>query len=134
MSNTNKMLYDILVYLRISAASASKSVAAKILENHEKATVYSKLDGKTSQQKIADSTGVPQRTISEWLNLFVESGLASEPNEFYPSHKALFTLREVGIDMASLKRRKGKPPKPAVISDASAPDTADQKTAELERM
>jgi len=128
------MLNDIRAYIRITAASASKPVAAKVLDSQEKAIVYSKLDGKTSQPKIADNTGVPQRTISEWLSLFVESGLASEPDEFYQNHKALFTLRELGIDLASLKRRKGAAPKPEATLDTSTLATSDQKKDNLEKV
>lgn len=108
MSGTDKLLNDIKTYLRISAAAVSKVVASKFIDMQEKAIVYEKLDGETSQTKIESQTGVPQNTISTWLNEFVEAGLVSSPNEYCKNYKALFTLRELGISLSELKKRKKK--------------------------
>lgn len=115
MSETDKILNDIRSYLRITAAASSRAIVAKILDTQEKAVVYSKLDGKTSQQKIADATGVPQRTIADWAEMFVKAGLASPPDEYHSSHRALFSLSELGIDLSVLRRRK-KSEQPEQIS------------------
>lgn len=108
MSETDRILNDIRAYLRITAAAASKSVAAKVIDMQEKAQVYEKLNGETSQQKIETETGVPQQTISRWTDEFVEAGLASAPNEYCKNCRALFTLRELGINISELKKRKKK--------------------------
>ena len=109
MDDTQRLLNDIRTYLRISAASASRETAAKILDSKEKALVYSKLDGNTSQAKLAEIAKIPDRTIGGWCIVFAETGLASEPNEFFKSHRALFTLRELKIDVAKLKKEKEQP-------------------------
>jgi len=106
MSDTDKLLNDIKTYLRISAAAVSKVVASKVIDAQQKAIVYEKLDGETSQNKIESQTGVPQKTISNWLIEFVEAGLVSSPNEYCKNYKALFTLRELGISLSELKQRK----------------------------
>lgn len=109
MNETDVILNDIRAYLRISAAAAARPVAAKTLDVQEKALVYSKLDGKTPQTKIASMTGITQTTISDWANEFVAAGLASTPNEYVTAHRALFSLNELGIDISALKKRtKGK--------------------------
>ncbi len=105
MSETDKILNDIRSYLRITAAASLRNTAANTLDTQEKALVYSKMDGKTSQPKIESMTGVPQKTISNWANAFVEGGLASPPNEYYPAHGALFSLNELGINISVLKKR-----------------------------
>ena len=102
------ILNDIRSYLRITAASSSRDVASKVIDTQEKANIYSKMDGKTSTFQIADATGVPQRTVGNWAEDFVKSGLASPPNEFFRSHRALFSLTELAVDISLLKKRKKK--------------------------
>jgi len=104
--DTNRILNDIRTYLRITALAAARQTAMRVLDSYEKAIVYSKMDGKTSSYKIADATAVPQRTVADWADEFVKSSLASPPNEFYQSHKALFSLSELFIDLTTLKRRR----------------------------
>ncbi|MCL5989176.1 MAG: hypothetical protein M1166_02460 [Candidatus Thermoplasmatota archaeon] len=101
-----ELMSDIRSYLRISAANSSREVAMKLLTNYEKALVYSKMDGKTSTYKIYEETGVPQRTVATWADDFVRRGLATGPNEIFSSHRALFTLNELLIDISSLKKRE----------------------------
>jgi transposase len=105
-ASSDEMLNDIRAYLRISAASASKTVATKVFDSQEKALVYQKLGEKKSQGKIEAETGVLQSTVSRWFDEFVEAGLASEPNQSSNAYKALFSLRELGINVAELERRK----------------------------
>jgi hypothetical protein len=104
-SETERLLNDIRAYLRISAAAASRAVAKTLLDTYEKASVYNKLDGKTSQTKIEADIKVPQATISVWIGGFVQGGLVSPPNQYNSSHKALFTLQELGIELDMLKKR-----------------------------
>lgn len=120
MSETERLLNDIRAYLRISAAAASKAIAAKVLDTYEKALVYSKLDGKTSQRKIEADTQVPQKTISNWSTVFVEAGLASPPDSYNQNYRALFTLQELGIELATLKKRAQRGAKPS-LEALSAP-------------
>ena len=101
-----ELMSDIRSYLRISAANSSREVAMKLLTNYEKALVYSKMDGKTSAYKIYEETGVPQSTVATWADDFVRRGLATGPNEIFSSHRALFTLNELLIDISSLKKRE----------------------------
>ena len=108
--DSNVILDDIRTYVRMSAAASARQTAKAIIDNSEKALVYSKLNGYTAQSKLADDTKIPQKTISNWVGLFIEAGLASEPTANFTNQRALFTLRELGIDMARLKQRKqGKP-------------------------
>ena len=118
MGETNKILSEIRAYLRISAAAASRISAARTLDTYEKALVYSKLDGKTSQRWMEQATGVPQRTIGNWLATFVQAGLASPPDEYNDSHRALFTLQELGIEVTALKKR-AKEAKPSLETATS---------------
>jgi hypothetical protein len=139
MSETERLLNDIRAYLRISAAAASRVVAKTSLDIYEKALVYSKLDGKTSQSKIENDTKVAQTTISGWLAEFVQAGLAAPPDQYNPSHKALFTLRELGIDLGMLKKRKVSKPIPQVSPTTAPPASNEpqqgviQKTLEPEK-
>lgn len=108
---TNKyveLMSDIRAYLRINAANSSKLAALDLLTSYEKALVYTRLDGKTSTYKISEATGVPQRTVASWAEDFAKGGIATVPNELYASHRALFTLTELSIDIASLKKRERK--------------------------
>lgn len=114
-----RLLNDIRTYLRISAANALREIASKIIDSKEKAIIYAKIDGGTSQTKLAEVTKVPQRTIADWCIAFADVGLASEPNEYFKSHRALFTLRELGIDVAKLK--KGRPDS-ADVTEVKSPD------------
>jgi hypothetical protein len=108
MTETDSILNEIRIYLRISAAQIMKPIATQTLDSYEKALVFSKLDGTLLQTKIEAETKVPQTTINRWLNLFVSAGLVTPPNEFSPGYKALFTLQELGINLSELKKRPSK--------------------------
>jgi hypothetical protein len=103
---TKRLLGDIRTYLRITAAATSKQIAMRVLDSFEKALVYSKMDGNTSSYKIQEATSVPNRTVLDWADEFVRSGLASSPDGFYSSHRALFSLNELSIDISTLKKRR----------------------------
>ncbi|MCW4004985.1 MAG: hypothetical protein NWF04_00090 [Candidatus Bathyarchaeota archaeon] len=102
MSETDKILNDIRTYLRITAAIASRTIAKSTVDTLEKAQVYERLNEDKSQQKIQEETGVPQKTISNWVTKFIEAGLVDHKN------KALFTLRELGINICELTSREKK--------------------------
>lgn len=106
--STERLLFEILAYLRASAASTMKPRAEQILNDYRKAIVYKSLNGNRSQPKVSKLTGVPQPTISRYAKEFVRARLASPPSEFYPNYRALFTLDEVGINLGELKRKEAK--------------------------
>jgi DNA-binding transcriptional ArsR family regulator len=123
MSETERLLNDIRAYLRISAAAALRATAKSVIDTYEKALVYSKLDGKITQIKIEADTEVPQPTISIWLTGLVQAGLVAPPDQYNNSHRALFTLQELGIELGTLKKRAkvSKPiaqPSPATVQQA----------------
>jgi hypothetical protein len=123
LSETEKLLNDIRAYLRISAASASRAVAKIKLDTYEKALVYSRLDGKTSQAKIGADAQVHQTTVGDWIAEFVQAGLASPPDRYNDTHKALFTLQELGIELAGLKKRAktAKQSQPSATTSSQSP-------------
>jgi hypothetical protein len=105
MSETEKLLNDIKAYLRLSAAVAYRTNAITVVDTYEKAIVFSKLDGKKTQTELAAEVGVSQPAISGWLTGFVQASLVAPPDQFNTSHRALFTLQELGIDVGTLKKR-----------------------------
>jgi hypothetical protein len=105
LSETEKLLNDIRAYLRLSVAAVSRANAISVLDTYEKALVYSKLDGKNTQSKIEAETKVPQPTISTWLTGFIQAGFVAPPDQYNSSHRALFTLQELGIEFGTLKKR-----------------------------
>ena|SRR3989442_15788884 len=111
------VLGDIRTYLRITAANAARSNSAQIIDIYEKAVVFGRLDGNTPQQKLQEITKVPQATISRWISDFTEAGIAAPPDEIYKNHRALFSLRELGIDSAALKKRF-KTTEPVITAEA----------------
>jgi hypothetical protein len=140
MSETEKLLNDIRAYLRISAAAASRATAKSVIDTCEKALVYSKLDGKMTQVKIEADTKTPQTTISGWLTGFVQAGLAAPPDQYNTSHRALFTLQELGIELGTLKKRAtaSKPiPQPSQATVQQTPTepqkSVNQKNLESEK-
>jgi hypothetical protein len=110
------ILTDIRSYLRTTAAASSRSAAQRVIDSQEKAVAYSKMDGKTSTYAIADATGVPPRTVANWAEDFVHAGLTSPPGELFPSHRALFSLNELSVNLTILKARKKKKETPSSSS------------------
>jgi hypothetical protein len=108
MDETDSILNEIRIYLRISAAQVMKPIATTTLDSYEKALVFSKLDGKLSQTQIESETKMPIQTIGRWLNSFVSGGIVVSPTEFNPGYKALFTLQELGINLSELKKRPSR--------------------------
>ncbi len=117
MDNTEALLSDIRAYLRITAASSMRPNAAQVIDTFEKAAVFGKLDGNTSQQKLQEVSKIPQATISRWVNDFTEAGIVAPPEGIYKNHRALFSLRELGIDSAALKKRSSKVAEPVVVPE-----------------
>lgn len=105
MGETERILNDIRSYMRTFAAATLRKAAGELIDTREKAQVYGEMNGRNTQASISTTTEVPQTTISRWADDFVKAGVASPPNEFYDSHKALFTLDELGIDTTLLRRR-----------------------------
>ncbi len=108
MTNSETILADIRSYIRTMSAVAARTLAPQVLDIYEKAMVYEKLDGNTTQTSIEQATKISQATLSFWLGRFTEAGLASPPDETHKGHKALFTLPELGVDTAKLKKRAVK--------------------------
>lgn len=105
-THIEEILNDIRSYIRIFAASSSRSVASTVIDSYEKAVVYSRLDGKTTQKEIEVETEIPQQTISYWINSFSAAGLVAASNNHSKNYKALFTLSELEIDPKKLKRKR----------------------------
>lgn len=104
--NIATILNDIRSYTRIAAAGSLKQMAARVFDSHEKAVVYSKMDGRTSTYKIAEAANVPQRTVATWADDFVRANLAAPPDDVHSSHRSLFSLSELAVDLSTLKKRK----------------------------
>lgn len=100
-----EVIYNMTSYLRIIAAASVKPRASEVLDKWEKAMAYSKMDGNTSQMKIASTLGIPQRTVSNWADDFVRYHLVMAPSKYNSSHKALFSLEELGIEISGLKKQ-----------------------------
>lgn len=106
ITSAERLLFEIVTYLRASAASATKSRAHEVLDDYGKAMVYKNLDGSKPQATVAKASGVSQPTVSRYAQDFVEAGLATPPSKFYQNYKALFTLEELGIDIGQLKKKE----------------------------
>lgn len=103
------------------AATTLRPTAGRVIDTYEKALLFSKLDGNTRQLRLQEATKVPQPTISVWLGKFTEAGIVSPPDEVYRNYRALFTLQELGINIATLKKRAGsQAPEPEMPSQVSA--------------
>jgi len=115
-----QLLFEIATYLRASAASALKGKASQVIDTHRKAITYKNLDGHTTQAKIAKMLDVTSMAVSYYVQEFVEAGLAMPPSKFYPSHKALFTLEELGIDIKQLKKQELAKTKKKIVTPQEA--------------
>lgn len=100
-----EIVYNMTAYLRIIAADSVKQMASEVIDKWEKAMAYSKMDGNTSQAKIASVMGVPAKTISNWADDFVRYHLVLLPSKYNISHKALFSLEELGVEVSNLKKQ-----------------------------
>jgi hypothetical protein len=125
------ILNDIRLYTRMAAAVASKPMASRVLESYEKALVYSKLDGMTSTYKVAEATGIPPRTVLNWADDFVRANLAAPPDQFTSSHRALFSLAELSIDLTALKKRRKQTEVPQQSAIPTLDSEAGQPTREV---
>lgn len=106
---TNRLLYEILLYSRAQAIAAVRPNAKAILNTPQKCLVYSLMDGKHTQKQIVDETKIPQATVSSWMISFLKSGIAVPANDYYDGSKALFTLDELGIEPSTLKKAPAGP-------------------------
>jgi DNA-binding transcriptional ArsR family regulator len=127
-ASNGEILNDIRAYLRIGAAAASKAIASTVIDMQEKAQVYQKLGENKSQIKIEAETGVPLSTVNRWINEFVEAGLVSEPNEFSSDYRALFSLRELGINATELGKRKTRQKATVKPKEAAGSESKEEKS------
>ncbi len=125
MTDKNEILLsDIRAYMRSMAVSLVRQNVGQYIDTYEKAVVFDRLDGNTTQVSLEQLTKVPQSTMSPWLGKFTEGGLAAPPDEAHRGYRALFTLQELGINIASLKK---KPPKTSVqLPTPLIPSTAQE--------
>jgi hypothetical protein len=96
----DRMLLEMHAYARALAASAMSGRAKKVIDDYQKALVYSSLNGKTDEE-MHRITKVPRRTITDWVKLFVKNDLAPAEGRL---ERALFSLEELDIDLAALKK------------------------------
>jgi len=113
------LLSDMRAYMRAMVVNIVKAAASQVIDSYEKATVYDKLDGNSTQISLEQSTKVPQSTMSPWLTKFTEIGIAAPPGETHRGYRALFTLSELGINVSSLKKKAAKPTSQPMIVTAS---------------
>jgi hypothetical protein len=111
MERAELLLGDIRAYMRSMAANTIRATATLVLDEYEKALVYDKLgmDGKITGTRLEETTNIANSTISDWLGKFTEAGIAAPPDDVHRGYRALFTLPELGISLATLKRRVSKP-------------------------
>jgi len=132
-SESERLLFEIMTYLRAGAAMGLKDKAKVILNTYKKAMAYQNLDGNRSQTEIAKICGVSQPMVSGYVNEFVSTGLAIDPNKYYRFHKALFGLGELGIDLTSLKKLE-KPQKVQESTQEATPRPNSGQTKEAESL
>jgi len=110
MERVELILGDIRSYVRSMAVNAVRLTAARVLDEYEKASVYDKLgfDGKTTGANLEQTTKIAASTISDWMGKFTEAGIAAPPDDAHRGYRALFTLQELGISLAALKKRAAK--------------------------
>ncbi|MFQ5909412.1 MAG: hypothetical protein ACE5IJ_01670 [Thermoplasmata archaeon] len=104
-NGTSEALAELLPYVRAMAASMGRERAQSIIDSHEKALAYSHMEVGRTDTDIANSIGVPRRTVTGWVGAFVANGLAVREGR---STRALFTLEELGINIGTLKKKRKK--------------------------
>lgn len=94
---TERLLGEILQYVRATAVTSVRPQARSIIDSDRKAKVYTSMTGEKSQPEMAAATGVPQTTISRYQRDFLVGGLATPPDKSHAYPRALFTLDELGL-------------------------------------
>jgi predicted HTH transcriptional regulator len=97
----DRMLLEMHAYARALAASAISGRAKKVIDDYQKALVYCSLNGAKTDEETHRTTNVPRRTITDWVKLFVKNDLAIAEGKL---ERALFSLEELDIDLAALKK------------------------------
>src|SRR2546427_5745835 len=97
VEETERLLGDILQYVRASAVGSVRPVARSTIDSERKAKVYALMTGDKSQPDIASVTAVAQQTVSRFQRDFLASGLAAPPDKSHRYPRALFTLEELGL-------------------------------------
>ncbi len=111
----DRLLIELHAFARTTAATLVSSRAKKVIDDYQKALVYANLDGAKSDYQISDITGVPRRTVTDWVKAFVENNLAiglGEAGKKERFERALYTLEELDLDLNSLKKEWEKKPNP----------------------
>src|SRR5437879_12832865 len=110
---TERLLSEILQYVRATAVSSVRPQARSVIDSGRKAKVYAAMTGDKSQPEIASTTGVPQPTISRYQRDFFVAGIATPPDKSHRNPRALFTLDELGLsDLVQEPKASGGTPKP----------------------
>jgi hypothetical protein len=103
----DRLLIELHAFARLTAATLANTRAKKVIDDYQKALVYTTLDGEKSDYQISDITGVPRRTVTDWVKGFVKNNLAiglGEAGKKERLERALFTLEELDIDLNLLKK------------------------------
>ncbi len=110
---TERLLGEILQYVRATAVSSVRPLARSVIDSDRKAKAYAAMTGDRSQAEIAAATGVPQPTISRYQRDFLVAGLVTPADKSHRNPRALFTLDELGLsDLLQEQKEAEDAPRP----------------------
>lgn len=94
---SERLLYEILQYVRASTVTAVRGPARSVIDSARKAKVYAAMNGEKNLQEIAGSTGVPRATVWRYQVEFLAAGLAAPASRHDRNPRSLFSLEELGL-------------------------------------
>jgi len=94
---TERLLYEILQYVRASAVATVRGAAKTVIDSSRKAKVYAAMTGEKSIPEIASSTGIPRATVWRYQVDFISAGLATPSGKHHRNPCSLFSLEELGL-------------------------------------
>jgi hypothetical protein len=94
---TERLLFDILQYVRASAVSTIRGPAQSVIDSPRKAKTYAAMSDEKTLQEIVAATGIPRATVWRYQSDFLSAGLAAPPSKYHRNVRSLFTLEELGL-------------------------------------
>lgn len=101
-----RLLRDIARWTRLAAVPVARERVERLLDSDPKKRVYAAIaDGSLPVREVERETGANHTDIGNWIRAWEGEGIV-EPGASPP--KAIFTLRELGIEPAPERVRRAR--------------------------
>lgn len=106
LANIESRLNELVDFVRLQNFPQLKQVLEIELDTSSKRIVFELVDGHRSQREIASQSGIAQKTVSNWLRRWQQSGIVVHNGMAQSKLRKIVSLEDIGISVPDNKDSK----------------------------